>query len=56
VNQPLADLIVSHAFSRDLSTPDSISITLTAQARNAIDPHTGEKRLYTLTETVLNRN
>src|SRR5215510_12277992 len=53
VNQPLADLITSHTFSQ----PDAhtIGITLTAQARN-VDPNTGQKRQYTLTETVLRRN
>jgi prepilin-type N-terminal cleavage/methylation domain-containing protein len=53
VNQPLADLITSHTFSQ----PDAntISITLTAQTRN-VDPHTQQKRQYTLTETVLRRN
>jgi Tfp pilus assembly protein PilW len=53
VNQPLADLITSHTFSQ----PDAhtIGITLTAQTRN-VDPKTGQKRQYTLTETVLRRN
>jgi len=53
VNQPLADLITSHTFSQ----PDAhtIGITLTAQTRN-VDPNTGQKRQYTLTETVLRRN
>ena len=53
VNQPLTDLITSHTFSQ----PDAktIGITLTAQTRN-VDPKTGQKRQYTLTETVLRRN
>ena len=53
VNQPLADLITSHTFSQ----PDAhtIGITLTAQTRN-VDPKTGQKRQYILTETVLRRN
>jgi Tfp pilus assembly protein PilW len=53
VNQPLADLITSHTFSQ----PDAntIVVTLTAQTRN-VDPKTGQKRQYTLTETVLRRN
>jgi Tfp pilus assembly protein PilE len=53
VNQPLADLITSHTFSQ----PDAhtIGITLTAQTRN-VDPKTGQKRQYTLSETVLRRN
>jgi len=52
VNQPLAELITTHAFSQNGKT---ISITLTAQTNN-IDPNTGAKRTYTLTETVLQRN
>ena len=52
----LANLIISHAFSSDPNNPDTISITLTAQAANAIDPNTQQKRQYTLTETVVNRN
>ncbi len=53
VNQPLADLITNHTFSQ----PDAktIGITLTAQTRN-VAPNTGQKRQYTLTETVLRRN
>jgi len=53
VNQPLADLITSYTFSQ----PDAntIGITLTAQTRN-VAPNTGQKRQYTLTETVLRRN
>jgi prepilin-type N-terminal cleavage/methylation domain-containing protein len=53
VHQPLADFITSHTFSQ----PDTntIAITLTAQLRK-IDPNTGQKRQYTLTETVLRRN
>jgi hypothetical protein len=53
VNQPLADCITSHTFSQ----PDTntIGITLTAQIRK-VDPNTGQKRQYTLTETVLRRN
>jgi Tfp pilus assembly protein PilW len=53
VNQPLADLITGHTFSQ----PDAktIGITLTAQTRN-VAPNTGQKRQYTLTETVLRRN
>jgi len=52
VHQPLAELITTHAFSQNGKT---ISITLTAQTNN-IDPNTGAKRTYTLTETVLQRN
>jgi len=52
VNQPLAELITTHAFSQNGKT---ISITLTAQTNN-IDPNTGAKRAYTLTEIVLQRN
>ena len=53
VNQPLANLIMSHTFSQ----PDAktIGITLTAQTRN-VDPNIRQKRQYTLTETVLRRN
>jgi Tfp pilus assembly protein PilW len=53
VNQPLANCITSHTFSQ----PDAntIGITLTAQIRK-VDPNTGQKRQYTLTETVLRRN
>jgi len=53
INQPIADLIISHTFSQ----PDAntISIALTAQTRN-VDPNTRQKRQYTLTETVLRRN
>jgi Tfp pilus assembly protein PilW len=53
INQPIADLILSHTFSQ----PDAntISIALTAQTRN-VDPNTRQKRQYTLTETVLRRN
>jgi Tfp pilus assembly protein PilW len=53
VHQPLADCITSHTFSQ----PDTntIGITLTAQIRK-VDPNTGQKRQYTLTETVLRRN
>jgi Tfp pilus assembly protein PilE len=53
VNQPLADCITSHTFSQ----PDAntIGITLTAQIRK-VDLNTGQKRQYTLTETVLRRN
>src|SRR5262249_13184799 len=53
VNQPLADLITSHAFSQP--DPNTISVTLTAQTKN-VDLNTGQKRQYTLTETVLRRN
>jgi len=52
----LANLITSHSFSSDPNNPDTIGIALTAQAANAIDPNTKQKRQYTLTETVLNRN
>ena len=53
INQPLADLIVSHRFSQ----PDArtTGITLTAQTRN-VDPNIHQKRQYTLAETVLRRN
>src|SRR5262249_41130351 len=53
VNQPLADLITSHAFSQP--DPNTILVTLTAQTKN-VDLNTGYKRQYTLTETVLRRN
>ena len=52
MNQPSLDC-TSHTFSQ----PDAntIGVTLTAQTRN-VDPKTGQKRQYTLTETVLRRN
>jgi Tfp pilus assembly protein PilW len=52
VHQPLAELITTHAFSQ---TGKTLGIIVTAQTNN-IDPNTGAKRTYTLTEIVLQRN
>jgi prepilin-type N-terminal cleavage/methylation domain-containing protein len=49
---PLAENITQHAFRLDGKT---IAIEVTAQTRN-IDPNTGERRQYSLSETVQRRN
>jgi prepilin-type N-terminal cleavage/methylation domain-containing protein len=54
VHQSLAELITSLAFSQAPGA-NTLSITLTAQTRN-IDPNTGQRRQYALTETVQRRN